>query len=259
VALGTGRVLGAIGGAWRADLPLVLPDGGIAAAVGNDVRIVDGETLRPRATVGGGAGDFWHLVLWNGFRPRAAGLDQPVQFEAGEENDPVIEDADSAAVGADATPPDSTLPPPDGAGPPPAAAPPPASGSGVPRPTVPPPDDAGAAATFVSAGEVLLPGRAAAPQAPGGAQARPATGRAQRTSAGAGYTVQFAAAPTEREARRALARLRLPNVTLRVVPRSYDGRTVYRVVAGPFPTRADAERAGRAAGAGNYWVYVGTP
>ncbi len=259
VAAGTERVVGAVGGAWRADLPAVLPDGSVLTAAGDDVAVVDGETLRTRRTIAGGAADFWHLVLWNGFRPRAAGLDQPVQFEAGEENDPVIDDADSAAVGADAAPPDSTLPPPDGAGPPPGIAAPPASGSGVPRPTVPPPDDAGAAATFVSAGEVLLPERAAARQAAEGAQARPAAGRAQRTSTGAGYTVQFAAAPTEREARRALARLRLPNVTLRVVPRSYDGRTVYRVVAGPFPTRADAERAGRAAGAGNYWVYVGTP
>jgi len=84
------------------------------------------------------------------------------------------------------------------------------------------------------------------------AQAGPARGRRV-------FTVQFAAAPTEREARRTLGRLRLGDPTLRVVPKTFDGRTVYRVVAGPYPTRARADEAGRAVGAGNYWVYEGAP
>ena len=71
--------------------------------------------------------------------------------------------------------------------------------------------------------------------------------------------VRANAAPSEREARRALARLKLPGTTLRVVPRAFDGQTVYRVVAGPFASRAEAERVGRAAGPGNYWVYGGAP
>jgi len=57
--------------AWRADLPLVLPDGTIATATGDDVSLVDGGSLRERAAVRGGASDFWYVVLWNGFRPRA--------------------------------------------------------------------------------------------------------------------------------------------------------------------------------------------
>jgi cell division protein FtsN len=33
---------------------------------------------------------------------------------------------------------------------------------------------------------------------------------------------------------------------------------VYRVVLGPYPTRADAERVGRASGR-QYWIYDGVP
>jgi cell division septation protein DedD len=253
VAAGTDRVIGAVGGTWRADLPAVLPDGSVLTAEGDDVAVVDSRTLGRRSAVPGGASDFWHLVLWNGFRPRAAGLDQPVQFGGVETEDAGTDDADSAAdTGFSA--PDELAPPPDTPAPPPPTVPapsaPPARAPNparptVPRPTVPPPDDDGsAAATFASAGEV--------------APAQPEVGRARRPGAG-GFTVQFAAAPTEREARRALSRLRVPSTTLRVVPRTFDGRTVYRVVAGPFATKSEAERAGRAAGAGNYWIYVGAP
>lgn len=80
IALGTNRVVGAVASGWRADLPFVAPDGGIAVAQGADVYIVDGETLRPVARVRGGAADFWYPFRWTGFRPRAATLDQPVEF-----------------------------------------------------------------------------------------------------------------------------------------------------------------------------------
>lgn len=80
IALGTNRVVGALATGWRADLPFVAPDGGIAVAQGADVFIVDGETLRPVARVRGGAADFWYPFRWTGFRPRAAALDRPVEF-----------------------------------------------------------------------------------------------------------------------------------------------------------------------------------
>lgn len=80
IALGTSRVIGVVPTAWRMDLPFVAPDGGIALAQGNDVIIVDGETLRPATRARGGASDFWYPFRWSGFRPRAATLDQPVQF-----------------------------------------------------------------------------------------------------------------------------------------------------------------------------------
>ena len=58
VAVGAARVVGSLPGAWRNDLPLVLPDGAIATATGADVTIADAESLRPQRTVAGGAADF---------------------------------------------------------------------------------------------------------------------------------------------------------------------------------------------------------
>ena len=80
IALANNRVVGTLATEWRADLPFVAPDGGIAVAQGPDVFIVDGERLRPRVRVRGGAADFWYPFRWTGFRPRAATLDQPVEF-----------------------------------------------------------------------------------------------------------------------------------------------------------------------------------
>jgi hypothetical protein len=80
IALATNRVVGTVATGWRADLPFVAPDGGIAVAQGPDVYIVDGGTLRQVARVRGGAADFWYPFRWTGFRPRAATLDQPVEF-----------------------------------------------------------------------------------------------------------------------------------------------------------------------------------
>lgn len=81
VAIGTSRVITSIAGAWRADLPLVTPDGRVLVARGADVVHVDAETGRERLRYRGGAADTWLQVRWNGFRPRAAGLDKPVEFE----------------------------------------------------------------------------------------------------------------------------------------------------------------------------------
>jgi hypothetical protein len=257
VAAGTDRVLGSVGGAWRADLPAVLPDGTVLTAAGRDVALVDGATLRERGRVARGAADFWHLVLWNGFRPRAAGLDQPVDFGPAEPADEPQADtaaADTAAAAGAEPAPDRAAAPADTT----PAAPAAPGGRGAPRPTVPRPTVPAppAAAVYAPPGVTLVVRGAAAGEVAFDpvelAQAGPARGRRV-------FTVQFAAAPTEREARRTLGRLRLGDPTLRVVPKTFDGRTVYRVVAGPYPTRARADEAGRAVGAGNYWVYEGAP
>jgi hypothetical protein len=81
VSVGTERVVSTLEGAWRDDLPLVTPDGRVLLARGNDVVHVDAETGRERLRYRGGASDLWFQARWNGFRPRAAGLDQPVEFE----------------------------------------------------------------------------------------------------------------------------------------------------------------------------------
>lgn len=81
VSIGTLRVVSALAGVWRNDLPFVTPDGGVLLTRGEDAVLVDAETGRERLRYDGGGSDRWHLVRWNGFRPRAAGLDIPVEFE----------------------------------------------------------------------------------------------------------------------------------------------------------------------------------
>jgi hypothetical protein len=110
VSLGTNRVIGSLATEWRSDLPLVAPDGAIAAAQGPDVAILNGETLKQTARVKGGAADFWYPFRWTGFRPRDAKLDQPVEF-AGPPVDS-MRFADSVAFAHDSTRPPVVLPPP---------------------------------------------------------------------------------------------------------------------------------------------------
>jgi len=55
----------------------------------------DGETLKQRARIVGGARDIWFPIQWDGFRPRAASLDQPVTFDS---------------IIIDSTPPDTLTP-----------------------------------------------------------------------------------------------------------------------------------------------------
>lgn len=82
IAIGTERIIGALNSSWRGDLPYVAYDGAIVTASGNDVFLYDGETLKLRTTVRGGANDYWYSFLWDGFRPRSASLDVPVNFDS---------------------------------------------------------------------------------------------------------------------------------------------------------------------------------
>ena len=80
VAIGTSRAIGTVRSRWRADLPLMGPDGGLAVLQDSDVVIVGAESQRERTRFLAGATDMWTLIRWNGFRPRARGLDVPVSF-----------------------------------------------------------------------------------------------------------------------------------------------------------------------------------
>ena len=82
IRVGGDRVAGTIGTSWRNDLPAFAPGPTIATARGNDVVFLETRTLQDVRTVSGGAKDFWYFFSWNGFRPRSAGLDQPVTFES---------------------------------------------------------------------------------------------------------------------------------------------------------------------------------
>ena len=68
--------------------------------------------------VSGGAADFWYPFRWTGFRPRAEGLDQPVDF-AGPPVDSMGAPTDSAAPRDSAAPSKEPSPPPAQPVPPP--------------------------------------------------------------------------------------------------------------------------------------------
>lgn len=80
IAIGTGRVAGSVATRWTTDLPAFSHSSTIATLSGADVIFVDETSLNAVRTVAGGARDYWYFLSWNGFRPRAANLDQPVTF-----------------------------------------------------------------------------------------------------------------------------------------------------------------------------------
>jgi hypothetical protein len=84
VAIGTGKVTGSVATRWTTDLPAFAAGGSIATLRGDDVVFVNASSLAPTQTISGGAKDYWYFFSWNGFRPRAANLDQPVTFGTGD-------------------------------------------------------------------------------------------------------------------------------------------------------------------------------
>ncbi len=195
IAIGTNHLVGAVPTKWDTDLPAITPDGELAVLGAKDVRLLDPEKLDVKSTVEGGARDFWYFFAWDGFRPRARGLDQPVTFPG---------DAPPDSLGASSTP-SSTDPP-------------------VTVPSLP--DTAPAA----------------------GVQPAPASG----------FTVQFAAILTEEKARQIASTIQVGGNTAHVVATTTSGNQIFRVVMGPFATRQEAEKIGRAAKR-EYWVYEGSP
>jgi len=73
-----------------------------------------------------------------------------------------------------------------------------------------------------------------------------------------GFTVSFAAVLSESVARDQAAKIVVEGHQARVVTGTTSGVTVYRVVLGPYATRDEAERIGRASGL-SYYVMVGSP
>jgi hypothetical protein len=77
-------------------------------------------------------------------------------------------------------------------------------------------------------------------------------------SARLGFTVSFASLLNEASAREQASKIIVNGQTARVITSMTNGMAVYRVVLGPFPTRDEADRAGRASGQ-SYYVYPGSP
>ncbi|MGQ0646045.1 MAG: SPOR domain-containing protein [Gemmatimonadaceae bacterium] len=112
VSVGTEELVGTVPTRWRSDLPAVAVDGTIAALHGDDVVFIDPrEGTTTRSVVRGGQ-DVWFFARWNGFRPRARGIDQPVSFRLGVEAGAETVAAGSTATTLPRTPGDSTVAPP---------------------------------------------------------------------------------------------------------------------------------------------------
>ena len=205
IAVATNHLLGAARTRWTDDLPAAAPDGEIAVSVGPDVLLLDGETLQPLRTIGGGASDYWLFIFWNGFRARAAGVDQPVSFASADSAVDSARAADSVAKAA-------------------------AESTVAPAQSAPPANVANAAA--------------APPAQPAPAAARPAE-PAATSGAPTSWTVSFAALLTPEKARALADSIHVDGAAARVVPAQRAGTTIYRVVIGPYPSREAADRAGR--------------
>lgn len=77
-------------------------------------------------------------------------------------------------------------------------------------------------------------------------------------SAKLGFTISFAAVLDENRAKEQAAKIVVGGQSARVVTSVSDGTAVYRVVLGPYTTRDEADRVGRASGQ-SYYVYAGSP
>ena len=191
VAVGTGRLVATLASRWTSDLPAVAPDGAIATRGARDVAFIDPESGREVLRATGGASDFWIFFYWNGFRPRAAGIDVPVTFPV---PDTVLSDtlADTAAA-------------------------------------------------------PLVPG------APG-----PGRDPVSPQPVSPGYTVSFAALLSQSRAQSLADSIVVGTARARVEAGEAAGVPLYRVVLGPYLTRADAEAAGRYTGR-QFWIFEGQP
>jgi hypothetical protein len=81
ISLPVGRVIATVATDWRADLPAFAPNGQLLTLSRDDVIALDPVAGGRRTRVRGGSLDLWHIVRWDGFRPRDRSLDAPVTFE----------------------------------------------------------------------------------------------------------------------------------------------------------------------------------
>ena len=191
IEIGRNRLLGAVATKWEADLPTITPEGQLATLSGKDVMLVDPQKLATKSTIAGGGKDFWYFFAWDGFKPRAQGLDQPVTFPTDS-----IGDSTASSTASSTTPittPETTA-------------------ARLPTPAPP-------------------------------------------TS---GFTVSFAALLSQDKAEQLASTIRVGGNAAHVVSTSTAGSPIFRVVLGPFATRDEAERVGRASKR-DYWIYEGSP
>ncbi|MBX6332712.1 MAG: SPOR domain-containing protein, partial [Gemmatimonadaceae bacterium] len=78
------------------------------------------------------------------------------------------------------------------------------------------------------------------------------------SAAAGGFTVQFGALRSQQMAMDMARQITVDGAPPRVVATVRAGVTIFRVVIGPFATRAEAERVARTSGR-SYWIYEGAP
>ncbi len=84
IAIGTSRLMETQASRWTSDLPAFAPDGRLVVARDSSAVFIEPESGRVTRTVSNGMRDFWFFFTWNGFRPRAEGVDEPVTFGSGD-------------------------------------------------------------------------------------------------------------------------------------------------------------------------------
>lgn len=86
----------------------------------------------------------------------------------------------------------------------------------------------------------------------------PDTAAAEPAAPQSGFVVSFAAFLSVDRARDLASRIRVDGQSARIITSDRDGTPIHRVILGPYGSREDAERAGKASGQ-SYWVYEGVP
>jgi cell division septation protein DedD len=74
----------------------------------------------------------------------------------------------------------------------------------------------------------------------------------------AGFTVSFAALLSEDKAQQVAGLIKVNGMAAHVVSTTTAGSPIFRVVMGPFATRDEADKIGRAS-RHEYWIYQGSP
>ncbi len=233
IGIATDNVLGRFASPWRADLPLVFPDGRIASLRGNDVVMLTAGDFAPASVVTGGAKDIWTVVQWNGFRRRAG--DTPLRASGMLADTSRRQRQDSAATRAAAQLPrtDST-----------------AGGDSIAKRQ----SRADSIRQELARADSIR--RAALARADSTAKARAAPEISTELGERGSFVVQFAALKAEGPAKQLASAISSKGTKAHVAMTSTNGIVLYRVILGPFRSRSDAERAGQAAGR-DYWVFEG--
>ncbi len=252
ISVATNTVSGRIVSPWRTDLPLIFPDGRLATLRGDDVVILSAAQFQAIAVVPGGGADIWSVVQWNGFRRRSG--DSPLRatsarVDTSSKRSPDTVRAGSSPITTPALDSSRQLDSVDGA-----------------RGRMARQDSTRRAALRADSirraparddtARRTLARRDTQPRPRPVPPSTPSASTPSVMGERGSFVVQFAALKAEQTARQLASSIKANGQKARVVETSSNGIALYRVILGPFRSRADAEDAGRAAGR-DYWVFEG--